>query len=207
MKKLLFILFFPITIPLYLIYRFFGWFVDTFIPFLQYDAIPFFQDNVVPLFTDKLFPAIKRLIKSIKEKSAERKEAQEDAIYGFNDEKNIIKNKGLENSNKSNTATHELKSISDYNILSSSIDYSLYPLAESDDPLFIRALAVASYKEIFTAHTLQDELNISYDRAMIIINQLLDSKLVSTFKDDQYLSNISFGFFNTMLEKFFKDEI
>lgn len=72
MKKLLFIIFFPITIPVYLIYRFFVWFSDTFIPFVQYDAIPFFQDNVFPLFTDKLFPAIKKLIKSVKEKSAEK---------------------------------------------------------------------------------------------------------------------------------------
>lgn len=72
MKKLLFIIFFPITIPVYLIYRFFTWLIDTFIPFVQYDAIPFIQDNVFPLFTDKLFPAIKELIKSVKEKSAEK---------------------------------------------------------------------------------------------------------------------------------------
>lgn len=65
MKKLLFILFFPITIPLYLIYRFFGWLSDTFIPFVQYDVIPFLSDT--------LFPAIKKFINYIKEKSAERK--------------------------------------------------------------------------------------------------------------------------------------
>lgn len=71
MKKLLFILFFPITIPLYLIYRFFGWLSDTFIPFVQYDVIPF--------FTDTLFPAIKKFINYIKEKSAERKGIKEKA--------------------------------------------------------------------------------------------------------------------------------
>ena len=71
MKKLLFILFFPITIPLYLIYRFFGWLSDTFIPFVQYDVIPFLSDT--------LFPAIKKFINYIKEKSAERKEIKEKA--------------------------------------------------------------------------------------------------------------------------------
>lgn len=60
MKKLLFIIFFPITLPIYLLYKFFIWIGDTFIPFLQFD--------VFPLFTDKLFPVIKRYCK---EKSAE----------------------------------------------------------------------------------------------------------------------------------------
>ena len=95
----------------------------------------------------------------------------------------------------------------DYNVFSANIDYSLYPLAESDDPLFIRALAVASYKEIFDAYTLQKELNISYDRAMLIINQLLDNKFISPFKDNMYFSNMSFGFFNTTLEKLLNGEI
>lgn len=197
MKKLLFILFFPITLPIYLIYRFFEWLIDTFIPFVQYDVIPF--------FTDTLFPAIKRFINYIKEKSAEKKEKRnlKTVEHDFENATAYLEDVQI----TSNPTIHEVKSILDYNVFSANIDYSLYPLAESDDPLFIRALAVASYKEIFDAYTLQKELNISYDRAMLIINQLLDNKFISPFKDNMYFSNMSFGFFNTTLEKLLNDEI
>lgn len=197
MKKLLFILFFPITIPLYLIYRFFGWLSDTFIPFVQYDVIPFLSDT--------LFPAIKKFINYIKEKSAEKKEKRnlKTVEHDFENATAYLEDVQI----TSNPTIHEVKSILDYNVFSANIDYSLYPLAESDDPLFIRALAVASYKEIFDAYTLQKELNISYDRAMLIINQLLDNKFISPFKDNMYFSNMSFGFFNTTLEKLLNGEI
>ena len=80
MKKLLFIIFFPITIPIYLIYRFFVWLSDTFIPFLQYD--------IFPSFADKLFPAIKNLIQSIKDKSAEKEVEKSSKINGNFEEDN-----------------------------------------------------------------------------------------------------------------------
>ncbi len=155
MKTLLFILFFPITVPVWLLYKLipllFNWIVDTFIPFLQYDV----------------FPLIKRFIKKI---NKNKEDIQ--TTYG-ND---------------------------------SRIDYLQYPLAESDDPLFIRALAVASYEKIFTPYTLQRELKISYNRAVIIITQLLNSHLVSSYNDDKYCSNVSFEYFNILLEKLIHEE-
>lgn len=161
MKKLLFIIFFPITIPLYLIYRFFGWFIDTFIPFLQYDAIPFVQDNVFPLFTDKLFPAIKRLIKSVKEKSAEKeiKETPESITTYSADTQNPtaendsdINLKSYSNAaeNISQTAKKEIEEKPDINTVysadiqtasnttvhknsfSTKIDYEQYPMMEDE---------------------------------------------------------------------------
>lgn len=47
MKKLLFILFFPITVPVYLLIKFFGWIKDSFIPFVQYDVVPFVNTHIV----------------------------------------------------------------------------------------------------------------------------------------------------------------
>ncbi len=69
MKTLLFIVFFPITVPAWLLYKFLVWFSewlgDTFIPFLRYDV----------------FPAIKRYLKETSaemEKNAEKlKQEQE----------------------------------------------------------------------------------------------------------------------------------
>lgn len=47
MKKLLFILFFPITVPVYLLITFFGWVKDSFIPFMKYDVIPFADEHII----------------------------------------------------------------------------------------------------------------------------------------------------------------
>ena len=47
MKKLLFILFFPITVPIYLLIKLFGWVKDSFIPFMQYDVIPFVNEHII----------------------------------------------------------------------------------------------------------------------------------------------------------------
>ncbi len=47
MKKLLFILFFPITVPIYLLIKLFGWVKDSFIPFMQYNVIPFVNEHIV----------------------------------------------------------------------------------------------------------------------------------------------------------------
>lgn len=47
MKKFLFILFFPITVPVYLLIKLFEWIKDTFIPFVQYDVIPFVDKHIV----------------------------------------------------------------------------------------------------------------------------------------------------------------
>lgn len=47
MKKLLFILFFPITVPVYLLIKLFGWVKDSFIPFMQYDVIPFVDEHII----------------------------------------------------------------------------------------------------------------------------------------------------------------
>lgn len=177
MKKLLFIIFFPITVPIYLLYKFFIWIGDTFIPFLQFD--------VFPLFTDKLFPVIKRYCK---EKSAEM-ERNKDIHTKIPEQSNSVKE-------------HENISINSNSILENQkIDYSEYPLADSDDPFFIRAMAVASYERNFTPYTLQKELKISYHRANRIIEHLLNSHLISPSEDEKYFSNVSFDYFNLMLKK------
>lgn len=103
MKKLLFIIFFPITIPIYLIYRFFTWFIDTFIPFIQYDVIPF--------FTDKLSPAIKKNIQSVKDKSAETNEIQNIISLDYNNEKETIQKKSAEKEFEQNS---EIEKDNDY---------------------------------------------------------------------------------------------
>ncbi len=75
MKTLLFILFFPITVPVWLLYKLipllFNWLVDTFIPFLQYDV----------------FPAIKRYIQ---QHSAEMEKNAEKLKQEREEEKNNI---------------------------------------------------------------------------------------------------------------------
>lgn len=163
MKKLLFVIFFPITIPVYIYFKIcsflFSWIIDTFIPFMK----------------NKAFPAFKIKILHVINKFMQKRSAEKEDI------------------------NHNQNPILNDHSPTSKIDYSLYPLAESDDPLFIRALAVATYEEIFTTYTLQKELNIPYGRAKIIINQLLDSKLISVFKDNSYFANISFALLNTVL--------
>lgn len=47
MKKLLFFLFFPITVPVYLLIKAFGWLKDSFVPFMQYDVIPFVDEHII----------------------------------------------------------------------------------------------------------------------------------------------------------------
>lgn len=89
MKKLLFIIFFPITLPIYLIHRFFEWLSDTFIPFVQY--------NVIPFLSDTLFPAIKKFINYIKEKSAEKEIKQNSESITTHSANTQTKNPTMEN--------------------------------------------------------------------------------------------------------------
>lgn len=46
LKKLLFIVFFPITVPVYLMIKLFGWIKDSFVPFVTYDVIPFIDEHI-----------------------------------------------------------------------------------------------------------------------------------------------------------------
>lgn len=223
MKKLLFIIFFPITVPLYLLYRFFGWLSDTFIPFVQYDVIPFFSDT--------LLPAIKKLTKTIKEKSAERNEkrssestmvcsanAQEISTEA---EHNIDVNSPYSNIESTDRFLHTEKIseqntdntyVSSSNIktpnsnvskssLSPKVDYEQYPLMEGNEsePLYIRAMAVAVYEKKINIYTLQRFLKISYTRAYFLLKQLLDGHIIYANDDNSYSPAFTEEYFEKLL--------
>lgn len=72
MKKLLFILFFPITVPAYLLYKFFAWFFSEGLP----DTVSFFRRRILPWF--KSYAAYKSdELKEITESEAAEEEKTE----------------------------------------------------------------------------------------------------------------------------------
>lgn len=209
MKKLLFILFFPITIPLYLIYRFFGWLSDTFIPFVQYDVIPFLSDT--------LLPAIKKFINYIKEKSAERKGIKEKAESAtvYSAETQIINiPAGNYSDIQSKCDSNEMTAESDFcgpadTEFSQMPDFSKFIELDNNsnlDPYFIKALAIAAYNDTVSLSSFQFELGISSRRANVLLCQLIENEIVSKtnsdFIYDTYKSNLSKQCFNEWYKRF-----
>lgn len=207
MKKLLFVLFFPITIPVYLAIKLFCFVKDSFIPFVKCDVIPFINNRIVP----KIKGYAKYKSEQTNENNLEDKVTplassqdnapQQSSISTKSNYDNLIHD--MQTTDCSEVLYNEVQNAYTKFINNPPIDYEKYPELESTtlDPVYLRAMAVVAYENTASVMLFQRRLKIGYARASRLIDDLRNKNFITQFENEIYLSNITAENFETWYNK------
>ncbi len=195
MKKLLFVLFSPITIPIYLAIKLFCFIKDSFIPFVKYDVIPFINNRIIPKFKE---------YKTYKAEQISDNKLEHDITPVVSSQDNLIN--GTNNTDCSEVLYNKVQTAHTNALNNPPVDYEQYPELESTslDPLYLRAMAVVAYENTVSVTLFQRRLKIGYARAFRLIDDLIKKDFITPFENEIYLSNITVEnfeiWFNKILE-------
>ncbi len=210
MKKLLFIFFFPITVPVYLLIKLFGWVKDSFIPFMQYDVIPFMNKHIVSKFKNYTKYKSEQIQENETNAFAVQQNTKQQTIdpqfdlYTEGADEKIVKvqepatPKISQNISLSNSDVQDMyKKISekpptDYNQIMS-IGRT------EEESLYLGALAVVVYEPTISISVLQRRLKIGYARAAWLLNDFSERLIIIEAEEGRYNCCITKEYFEWLL--------
>lgn len=225
MKKLLFILFFPITVPVYLLIKLFGWVKDSFIPFMQYDVIPFVDEHIISKIKEYAKHKAEQMqkgatVNSIESQSPAQQTADVKEVAYSETSQNVndvvqqysasVKIPQVNTEKTEQTIVHEDIPNDDFENMYTKrlenppIDYKqIMTVGRTNvDALYLGALAVAAYEQIISFDLLQYRLKFEDEIGEDLFNALVKHGAISPLWNGTYRSCYSENEFNLILRHY-----